>query len=152
MVDIDRIGVEDGLNHPASFHHVVAASRKRLFAVFDDPEEGLAAVAAIPGADLIHGEEVWLLHGEEGRRRLDAVGAHHGLYGRLVRVVQMATSNDNRYIDALDRALHNGALVVALPVRDIRTADRLARAMQDRSGHSFAYTAHHDFVPTLGEI
>lgn len=152
MVSTNPIGVEDGLNHPASFHRVVAASRKRLFGIFDDPKDGLAAVAALPGTDLIHGEEVWLLHGEEGRRRLDAAGAHHGMYGRLVRVVQMATSDDNRYIDALDRALGNGALVVALPVRDMRTADRLAEGLQRAGGHSFAYTAHHDFVPTLGEI
>ncbi len=143
---------ERALNQPDSFRHVVAASRKRLFAVFDDPQEGLGAIAAIPAADLISGEQTWLFHGEEGLRRLDPSGAAHGLYGRLVRGVQLAVSDDNRYVDALARALHDDALVVALPVTDIETADRLAAALQARSGHTFAYTKHMDFVPTLGQI
>ena len=143
---------ERRLNQPEDFRHVIAASRKRLFAVFDDPREGLAAVAAVPAADLIAGEPTWLLHGDEGLRRLDAGGARHGWYGRLVRVWQRAMTDYNQYIDALARALQDGALVVALPVADMATADRLAAALADRSGHGFAYAVHFDFVPTTGEI
>lgn len=143
---------EAQLNRPAEFGRVVAAARKRLFAVFDDPREGLAAVQDVPAADLVAGEQVWLLHGEEGRRRLDARGAGHGLYGRVVRLAQRAMSDDNQYLDTLDRALRGGALVAALPVADMTTADRVAEVLLGRSGHAFAYTRHLDFVPTLGEI
>lgn len=143
---------ERDLNRPEQFRHVVAASRKRLFTVFDDPHDGLAAIDDLPAMDLIPGEDVWLLHGEEGLRRLDPGGTHHGLYGRLVRVVQLAVSNDGEYIDALARALRDGALVAALPVRDIDTADRLAKVLAARSGHAFAYTRHMDFTPTRGTI
>ena len=139
-------------NQPAQFRHVVAASRKRLFAVFDDPEHGVAAVGAVEPVDLIPGEETWLLHGQEGLRRLDVAASSHGVYGRLVRGFQLAMTDDNRYLDTLERALEQGALVVALPVADIETADRVASALQGRGGHTFAYTAHMDFVPTAGEI
>lgn len=51
---------------------------------------------------------------------------------------------------ALERALEHGALVVAPPVADIDTADRVASELQAGDGHTFAYTAHMDFVPTVG--
>lgn len=139
-------------NQPEQFRHVVAASRKRLFAVFDEPEQGVAAVGALLPGDLVPGRETWLLHGEEGLRRLDVAGSSHGVYGRLVRGFQLTMTDDNRYLDALENALERGALVVALPVADVETADRVARELQGRGGHTFAYTAHMDFVPTAGEI
>jgi hypothetical protein len=139
-------------NQPDEFRHVVAASRKRLFAVFDDPQQGVAAVSALPASDLIPGEKTWLLHGEEGRRRLDATGAHHGPYGRLVRLLQRTMSDDNQYADTLERALEDGALVVAVPIANIDIADRVAKLLKEQSGHTFAYTKHGDFVPTAGEI
>lgn len=153
MTTSDNTGTagEDALNRPAAFDHVVAAARKRLFAIFDEPRDGLDALDALEAGDLVAGEELWLFHGAEGLRRLDPHGAHHGLRGRLVHLVQETMSDDNRYLDALARALRAGALVVALPVADLSTADRVAAALQESDGHSFAYTTHRDFVPTRGE-
>jgi hypothetical protein len=139
-------------NQPDEFRHIIAASRKRLFAVFDDPQQGIAAVSALPASDLMPGEQTWLLHGEEGRRRIDVTGTHHGAYGRFVRLLQLAMSDDNQYIDALDRALRSGALVVAVPIAHINIADRVAKVLETQSGHTFAYTKHMDFVPTASEI
>ena len=139
-------------NQPEEFRHVVAASRKRLFAVFDDPERGVAAVGALRAGDLDSTRETWLLYGEEGLRRLDAAGTGHGVYGHVVRGLQRVMSDDSRYLDALESALEDGALVVSLPIADIETADRVAGELQGGSGHTFAYTAHMDFVPTAGEI
>ena len=129
---------EDALNQPVPFDQVVAAARKRLFAVFDNPERGLAAIAELPSRDLIPGEQIWLLHCEEGLRRLDPSGRNHGLYGRYVRITQLTMSDDNLYVDALARALSNGALVIALPVAHADTADRIAELLETCSGHSFA--------------
>ncbi len=143
---------ERELNRPEDFRHVVAASRRRLFAIFDDPHDGLAGLAALPAGDLVAGKQTWLFYGETGQRRLVGRGARHGVYGRLVRLLQITNTDDNRYIDALERALHHGALVVAVPVRRIDTADRLAEILHARGGHTFAYTKHMNFVPTLGEI
>jgi hypothetical protein len=143
---------EQGYNQPAQFRHVVAASRKRLFAVFEDPDKGLAAVAEVPAKELIRGEQIWLFHGEEGRRRLDATGAGHGAYGRVVRIFQRAMSDDNQYMDALDLALAAGALVVALPVHDIHVADRVAAVLERHEARNLAFTSHLDFIPTAGEI
>lgn len=143
---------ERELNQPEDFEQLVTGARKRLFAIFDDPRAGLEAVRSIDPGDLIAHADIWLMHGEEGRRRLDARAAHHGLFGKLVRAGQLAMSDDNRYIETLDRALAHGALVVALPVGRITVADRLAELLQAASGHSFAYTTHLDFVPTRGEI
>ena len=143
---------EQRYNQPAEFDHVVAASRKRLFAVFDDPDKGMAAVAAVPERELIGGEQVWLLFGEEGRRRLDATGAGHGAYGRIVRMFQRAMSDDSQYMDALDVALAAGSLVVGVPVRNIHVADRVAAVLEPFEARNLAFTSHLDFVPTAGEI
>jgi hypothetical protein len=47
---------ERELNRPEHFEHVIAGSRKRLFAIFDDPRQGLAAIRSLPADELIPGE------------------------------------------------------------------------------------------------
>lgn len=103
-------------NVPQDFDRLIAAPPHRLFAVFDRPAAGEEAVAALRARGVSGEDDIWVLFGDEGRRRLDLSGSGHGLHGGLVRLLQRIMSADVEYLRGLDEDLGRGAMVVAVTV------------------------------------
>ena len=117
----------------------------RLFAIFDDPKAGRRAVDGLRKQGMAGDDDIWVLYGDDGRRRLRGDG--NKLRTVVVRVLQVALSNDASYVAVLDEALSAGGLVIAVRARSEASADRLARRLRAAEAHSFAYGTHWDFVP-----
>lgn len=134
-------------NIPSSFDRLVAAPAHRVFAVFDDPQAGMAAMSDLRSELALTAEDdVWVFFGDEGSRRLDIDGSGHGLHGAVVRTIQKVMSNDLEYLKVLDEAVRAGYLVMAVRVGD-DDIDRAATVLRAHSGRSLARVSHLDYVP-----
>lgn len=133
-------------NRPEDFQRFIGAPRHRLFAVIDEREAVEAAIAALGPAASDGEAGLWVLHGEEGIRRLDFSGRGHGLRSMTVRLVQRAMSSDFHYLRSLDRALRDGRFVLSVALPDREAAERTKQALRGCTAHSFAFVMHMNFV------
>jgi hypothetical protein len=134
-------------NRPRDFSRFIAAPPHRLFAIFDEPAAGDEVIDKLRAeGDFSDEDDVWVLFGEEGRRRLDLSGSCHGLHSEMIRLVQRLMSSDMAYLRTLDKALRDCHMVVAVPVGH-DNIDHVAEVLRGHSGHSLARVAHWDFVP-----
>ena len=109
----------------------------QLVAVLDDraaTDDALARLRGI-GVDL---SSVHVLSEPEGAALLDRRGRGHGVRGRLLRVLQW-TSAENDTLDLHDRALRDGGHVVYVPVRGEDGKERVAEALRGAGGHNLVY-------------
>ncbi len=128
---------------------ILLPPRHRLFVVFDGAEQARVAIDALR-ADGLEGDDIWVYEGDEGVDDLDPSGTEHGPWGRLVRLVESAMTNDDvAYLRILAGELRRGHLVLAVRVASEHEADAMATELRARGGHSFAYGAHWDFVPVV---
>lgn len=135
------------VNRPAVFHRLVGAPSHRIFAAFDRPQQATQALEELESAGrLAHDGDVWVFAHDEGIRRLDAAGTHHGVRGAVVRTLQRFMSADARYLRILDAALRRGGVVVAVRVTG-DDAGAVAAALEAQGAHSIARVAHWDYVP-----
>lgn len=135
------------VNRPAVFHRLVGAPSHRIFATFDRPQRATQALEELESAGrLVHDGDVWVFAQDEGIRRLDAAGTHHGVRGAVVRLVQRCMSADARYLRTLDAALRRGGVVVAVRVTG-DDAGAVAAVLEAHGAHSIARVAHWDYVP-----
>jgi hypothetical protein len=81
---------------------------------------------------------VHVLSGSEGAALLDRRGQRHGLRGRLTRLLQW-TSSENDMLDLHDQALQNGGHVLYVPVRGEDRKQRVAEALRAAGGHNLVY-------------
>lgn len=124
--------------------------RHRLFVVFDRAEQARAAIDALRAGGLEGEHDIWAYQGDEGVDDLDPSGAKHGLWGRVIRLIEAAMTNDDvGYLRILASELRRGHLVLAVRVASEHEADEVATGLRARGGHSFAYGAHWDFVPVV---
>jgi hypothetical protein len=90
--------------------------KHRVVAWLPGPDDAVSTVAALIDAGL-PADDVWVLCGDEGARRLDPTGRHHGLKSRLIRATQAAASAGGLIAD--DAAhLEAGGVIVTAPARD----------------------------------
>jgi hypothetical protein len=99
-----------------------------VVAIIDDHQSALDALGRLAadgfGADL--------LHGEEGRTRLD--DAEQTGFASFLRRLAHALGDEVRIRDRLDRALSTGASVVSVDV-EADHADEVSRILEAHGGH-----------------
>ena len=120
-------------NEPRSYRYPM----QRLVAILDDPaatDDALARLRRI-GVDI---SSVHVLSGPEGAALLDRRGQRHGVRGRLLRVLQWTTS-ENDALDLHDRALGGGGHVLYVPVRGEDRKKQVAEALRAAGGHHLIY-------------
>ena len=101
----------------------------RVIGVLPGLDEATASVLELSEAGFAQ-EEIHAICGEEGVRRLDPSGKHHGLRGRLVRAVQNVASTDDTLFEYADD-LAAGAVIVSVPALDDETRSRAAHVLRD---------------------
>ena len=138
------------LHSEAASVRILLPPRHRLFVVFDGTAQARAAIDGLRADGLAGDDDIWAYEGDDGVDDLDPSGAAHGLWGRLVRLVESAMTNDDvAYLRILAGELRRGHLVLAVRVASEHEADAMATELRARGGHSFAYGAHWDFVPVV---
>jgi hypothetical protein len=118
-----------------------------LFGVFPGQAEALRAAAQVATARVVSSQDIWLFHGEEGERRLDPDQVK-GTAARLwLRPLVWIFSLNVEYLRVLAEEVRRGSAVVAIAVKDQRSADEVATVLAKMGGSGFAYTTHWNFVP-----
>lgn len=103
-----------GWARPAAFRRYPRGS---FIAVLDDAAASGRVVEALVAAG-VDRLELSTMSGEDGRRRLDKDGRHHGLLARFQRglVSALATDSEN-VVSLLDDALLRGGRLVVVPIK-----------------------------------
>jgi hypothetical protein len=127
------VGDQPHRNEPMSYRYPM----RRLTAVLDGEtavDDALQRLRGI-GVDL---SAVYILSGTEGAVLLDRRGQGHGLRGRLLRLLQW-TSSENDALDIHDQALREGGHVLYVPVRGEDRKERVAEGLRAAGGHHLVY-------------
>lgn len=85
----------------------------RLVARLPGPDDAAGAMSDMRDAG-VELDEVFIICGDEGVRRLDPSGRHHGLKGRLIRTIQYVTSYGN-LIEEDAAHVEAGGVIVTMP-------------------------------------
>ena len=101
----------------------------RVIGVLPGPDEATASVLQLSEAGFAQ-EEIHAICGEEGVRRLDPSGKHHGLRGRLIRAVENVTAADDTLFEYADE-LAAGAVIVSVPALDDDMQSRAAHVLRE---------------------
>jgi hypothetical protein len=109
----------------------------RVVGVLPGPDEATASVLDLTEAGFAE-EETYAICGEEGVRRLDPSGKHHGLRGRLVRAVQNVAAADDTLFEYADD-LAAGAVIVSVPALDDETRSRAAHVLREHGASKMRY-------------
>lgn len=111
--------------------------RHRVIAHLPGPDEATAAVSALIDTG-IPATEIFVVCGEEGARRIDPSGKHHGLKGRLVRAAETVFSaedtikEDTAHLDA-------GGVIISAPADDADERKRALHALRVHGGSDMRY-------------
>jgi hypothetical protein len=107
---------------------------QRVLAVFDEPGEADAAIAALRAGG-IPDKDIELLRGPEAADAFDATGSRHGLAARLQRVVQFSVMDQLPALAWYEAALRDGRTVVAVRTSDRTRTLRVVSALEAAGGH-----------------
>ena len=109
----------------------------RVIGSLPGPDEATASVKELREAGFAQ-EEIHAICGEEGVRRLDPSGKHHGLHGLLARAVQNVAAADDTLFDYADD-LAAGAVIVSVPALDDETRSRAAHVLREHGATKMRY-------------
>ena len=110
--------------------------RHRFVARLPDPDEAASALVDLTSAGF-RTDEVFLISGDQGIRRMDPSGLHHGLKGRLVRAVDYLAYGEMIEEDAAH--LEAGGVIVSLPARDQNERERAEQVLRARHASRMRY-------------
>jgi hypothetical protein len=120
-----------------SDHELAMSPRHRVLARLPGPDDAVEVVEALTKAG-IAADDVFVLCGPQGARRLDPSGRHHGLKGRLVRSVQAVTAyGDAIYDDAAH--LDAGGVLITAPARDPGEREVAERVLRHHGASAMRY-------------
>lgn len=115
--------------HPEPRHRVVAA--------LPEPSEAARAIDELEAVGFPR-DRIYGLYGEDGLRRLDPTGRHHGFRGRLLRTTQMIiAAGDDITIDA--EHIAEGGVVLTVPAANPDEAGRAAHVLKAHGGTHVRY-------------
>ena len=116
---------------------LLTAPENRVMAHMDAPEGVAAAMGDLAEAGFDR-EEIFVLCGAEGAERLDVSGRHHGLKGRIYRIVEWIGDEREMVLVPMQEHLAAGGLVVSVPADD-DTKATAAQILGDHGGHAMVH-------------
>ena len=109
----------------------------RMVAVLDD-ETGVRTALEELAERGIDRSEIVVLTGQEGLTFLDPGGEQHGLFGRLLRLLQI-TAEEGNALQFHQQALSDGKSVLYVAARGEAQKDAASAALSAAGGHHLAY-------------
>jgi hypothetical protein len=119
-------------------------SENSVIAFLDEPDQAEAAVHDLitQGFD---GKSIYVLCGPVGAERLDVSGRHHGLRGRVYRLLEWLGDENEGLLRARDH-LAAGGLVVSVAADEAQKS-AAARVLSGHGGHGMVHFGHHHWEP-----
>jgi hypothetical protein len=118
-----------------------------LFGVVDDRAQAEALLGELHEAGF---EEAELLHftGERGAERIDGSGEQHGLFARLVRLLEYA--DDSRlHAEQYEREARAGHCVIGVHAPEKNEKARSRELLKARGAHFINYYSRHNTTESL---
>jgi hypothetical protein len=121
--------------------------KHRLVARLSDPDKAASTLADLASAGF-PADEVYVICGDEGIRRIDPTGVHHGLMGRVVRAAEKLALGPELFEE--DAAhLQAGGVIVSVPARDPderERAESILRVRDPSRMRYWGYWEHEDII------
>lgn len=124
------------LSFPEPPDGLVTPEDDSVIAFLDEPEQVEAAMEQLveEGFD---SDRIYVLCGAEGAKRLDVSGKHHGLRGRVYRLIEWMGDEKGLLFRARDH-LRSGGLVVSVPADEDQHVEA-ARILGAHGAHGMAH-------------
>jgi hypothetical protein len=135
---------DDQLAFPEPPEGLLKAPENSVVALFDGPDEAQAAIEEL-SADGFERDQIFVLCGPKGAERLDVSGRHHGLRGRIYRLIEWIGDEKDLLLRSRDH-LAAGGLVVTVPADESRKA-AAARILGSHGGHDMAHFGRDHWEP-----
>jgi hypothetical protein len=135
---------DDELSFPEPPEGLVKPEDDSVVAFLDGPDDVEAAMEQLveEGFDR---DRIYVLCGSKGAERLDVSGQHHGLRGRIYRLVEWMSDEKGILFRARDH-LEAGGLVISVPADDDRKGEA-ARILGAHGGHGMAHFGRDHWEP-----
>ena len=127
---------DEELGFPEPPDGLLTAPVDRVMALMDGPDETEAAIEDLSEAGFDR-DEIFVLCGPEGAERLDVFGRHHGLRGRIYRLVEWIGDERALLLRSGDH-LAAGGLVMTVPADDSEKTTA-ARILGQHGAHGMAH-------------
>jgi len=101
--------------------------------IVSDPEAAVSVIEELVAQGTPR-EEIEVLYGDSGARRLDPSGERHGVLGRLQRLVQNFGDQDRPHVKRQSEELRAGNFLVSVPAPE-EERDRIARVLLEHGGY-----------------
>jgi hypothetical protein len=135
---------DEGFEFPEPPDGLLKPSANSVIAFLDEPDQAHAAVQDLV-AQGFDGESIYVLCGPKGAERLDVSGRHHGLRGRVYRLLEWLGDERVGLLQARDH-LAAGGLVISVPA-DEGQKSTAARILGNHGGHDMAHFGRGHWEP-----
>jgi hypothetical protein len=123
---------------------LLTAPEDSVVALLDEPDAAEAAIEELTAAGFER-DGIYVLCGPKGAERLDVSGRHHGLRGRVYRLLEWMGDEKGLLFRARDH-LAAGGLSMTVPADDDRKADA-ARILGRHGAHGMAHFGQGQWEP-----
>ncbi|QOV91182.1 hypothetical protein [Humisphaera borealis] len=110
----------------------------KVIGVFANWEQAQAAIARLT-ADGFTREQIGVLAGSKGARRLDASGEAHGILAQLSRFFSNFADLDAKHVARHEQELEAGHVLVAADGEDEARRERARQVLKDEGGYFINY-------------
>jgi hypothetical protein len=135
---------DEGFAFPEPPEGLIKAPENSVIALLDGPDEVEAAIGELT-AEGFEPDRISVLCGPKGAERLDVSGRHHGLRGRIYRLVERIGDQRELLVRAGDH-LAAGGLLLMVPADDSQKA-AAARILGRHGGHDMAHFGRGHWEP-----
>ena len=135
---------DEGFVFPEPPDGLLKPSANTVIAFLDEPDQAEAAVKDLV-AQGFDGDGIYVLCGPKGAERLDVSGRHHGLRGRVYRLLEWLGDEKGGLLRARDH-LAAGGLVISVPA-DEDQRSTAAHTLGNHGGHDMAHFGRDHWEP-----
>jgi hypothetical protein len=135
---------DEELTFPEPSEGLVKPEMDSVVAFLDAPDQVVAAMEELVEQGFER-DRIWVLCGPKGAERLDVGGRHHGLRGRVYRLVEWMSDEKGILFRARDH-LEAGGLVLSVPADEDRKSSA-ARVLGAHGAHGMAHFGRDHWEP-----
>lgn len=135
---------DDELAFPEPPEGLVRPQDDSVVAFLDGPDEVEAAMEELTEQGFDR-ERIWVLCGPKGAERLDVSGHHHGLRGRVYRLIEWMSDEKGILFRARDHLAAGGLILSVAADEDQKPS--AARILGAHGGHGMAHFGRDHWEP-----
>jgi hypothetical protein len=106
----------------------------KVVGIIDDPDDAQAAVSDLKAAGFT-ADEIEVLAGEQGARRIDSTGREHGVLARIVRSIQKIGNYESDHVKRHEQELLAGHFGVGVTAKKEKDRERVRQILKSHNAH-----------------